>query len=271
MAQKDPAALFYIDNWLTSTAEMDADCRGWYLNLILHQYDKKDLPNDIEKLAVLAGVKFSEFERFKQVFKQVLEQKFTKKENNFAKNILSNREQFKEKRTRSGNIGVILKMALSMNYLDKKNSFILKSHLYTLTEQQIEDAKDKQVLKQMVDHLLKLYINGNGNNIIGIKEEEKKEKIQENEIGGERIKEIATKVWTDKIWAEQISIANHLKPTELRLWMGQFNASVMNDSISDFDEKKYKKMFGGWLKTQQSKGYQLPKQQFTQVDVLKKI
>ena len=73
---KDPAALMYIDTWLTSTAEMDADVRGWYLNLILHNYDKNDLPNDIEKLAVLAGVKFSEFKRFEQVFKQVFEQRF---------------------------------------------------------------------------------------------------------------------------------------------------------------------------------------------------
>jgi len=72
---KDPAVLFFISDWLTSTAEMDSDCRGWYLNLILHQYDKKDLPDDIEKLAVLAGVKFSEFERFKQVFENEIKSK----------------------------------------------------------------------------------------------------------------------------------------------------------------------------------------------------
>ena len=103
---KDPACLFYIDTWLSATAEMDSDVRGWYLNLILHQYDKKDLPNDIEKLAVLAGVKFSEFERFKQMYEQVLKQKFKQNENNrlennFAKQIITNREQFKDKRQKS--------------------------------------------------------------------------------------------------------------------------------------------------------------------------
>ena len=73
---KDPAVLFYINDWLSSTAEMDADVRGWYLNLLLHNYDKKTLPNNVEKLAVLCNVKFSEYERFKQVFEQVLKQKF---------------------------------------------------------------------------------------------------------------------------------------------------------------------------------------------------
>lgn len=68
---KDPAVLFFIDTWLSATAEMDSDTKGWYLDLILHQYDKKDLPNDIENLAKLAGVKFSEYERFKQVFEQI--------------------------------------------------------------------------------------------------------------------------------------------------------------------------------------------------------
>ena len=73
---KNPACLFYINDWLTSTAEMDADCRGWYLNLLLHNYDKETLPNEIEKLAVLCNVKFSEYQRFEQVFEHVLKQKF---------------------------------------------------------------------------------------------------------------------------------------------------------------------------------------------------
>jgi uncharacterized protein YdaU (DUF1376 family) len=83
---KDPAALLYIDTWLTSTAGIDADVRGWYLNLVLHQYDKKDLPNDIEELAVLAGVKFSEYKRFEHVFEHVFKQKFKINENGRLEN-----------------------------------------------------------------------------------------------------------------------------------------------------------------------------------------
>lgn len=161
---KDPACLFYIDTWLSATAEMDSDVRGWYLNLILHQYDKKDLPNDLEKLAVLAGVKFSEFERFKQMFEQVLKHKFQlndnqRLENGYAKSILSGREQFKDKRQKSGNIGVVIKLAKTIKGFTEKHIETLKNHLYTLEINEIEKHKDKQVLEQM----LKLYINENKN------------------------------------------------------------------------------------------------------------
>ena len=155
---KDPAALMYIDTWLTSTAEMDADCRGWYLNLILHQYDKKSLPNDIEKLAVLASVKFSEFQRFKQVFEQMLKQKFDIGEdgrlrNKKADEVLQSRKKFTDKRSKSGSVGVVVKLARTIGY--KPNEIeLLKADLY-LEKVDIEQAKDKQMLKQM----LKLYRN----------------------------------------------------------------------------------------------------------------
>lgn len=165
---KDPACLFYIDTWLSATAEMDSDVRGWYLNLILHQYDKKDLPNDLEKLAVLAGVKFSEFERFKQMFEQVLKQKFEQNENNrlensYAKSILSGREQFKDKRQKSGNIGVVVKLAKTIKGFTELKITKLKNHLYTLENVEIEKYKNEQLLKQMLKQLDKLYINENEN------------------------------------------------------------------------------------------------------------
>jgi hypothetical protein len=161
---KDPACLFYIDTWLSATAEMDSDVRGWYLNLILHQYDKKDLPNDVEKLAVLANVKFSEFERFKHVLEHVLMQKFklneqNRLENGFAKNILEGRERFKEIRTKSGNIGVVIKIAKTIKGFNNKYIEMLKQELFTLNEDEINKHKDKHVL----EHVLKLYINGSVN------------------------------------------------------------------------------------------------------------
>lgn len=172
---KDPAALMYIDTWLTSTAEMDADCRGWYLNLILHQYDKNSLPNDIEKLAVLASVKFSEFERFKKVFEQMLKQRFEVCEdgrlrNKKAEEVLQSRKKFTDKRSKSGSIGVVIKLAKSIGY-DNKQIELLKSDLYS-NKVDIEKAKDKQVLEQM----LKLYVNGDVNGDIDITDNEIKER-----------------------------------------------------------------------------------------------
>ena len=163
---KDPAVLFYIAQWLASTAEMDSDVRGWYLNLILHGYDKNGLPNDVEKLASLAGVKFSEYERFKQVLEQVLMQKLVlnsetgRLENPKSAEILKSREEFKDKRQRSGNIGVVIKLAKTITGFTKKHIDTLKQELYTYSDSEIEAAKNEQVLK----HLLKLYINVNVNN-----------------------------------------------------------------------------------------------------------
>jgi hypothetical protein len=160
---KDPAALLFIDNWLTSTAEMDSDVRGWYLNLILHQFDKKDLPDNIEKLAVLAGVKFSEYERFKQVFEQVFKQKFIlndngRLENPVAKEILRKRENFKEKRSASGKLSYFLKY-ITNNFKPEKALFqFIKEN----ADLQSVDLKDEQVLKQVFEHLSELYINGDG-------------------------------------------------------------------------------------------------------------
>lgn len=83
---KDPAALLYIDSWRTSTTEMDAITRAYYMDLLLHQYDKGSLPNNIEELANICRVRFSEFEQFKQVFEQVLKQKFKENENGRLEN-----------------------------------------------------------------------------------------------------------------------------------------------------------------------------------------
>ena len=160
---KDPAALFYIDTWLTATAEMDADCKGWYLNLILHQYDKKSLPNDLEKLAVLAGVKFSEYDRFKQVFEHVLKHKFTlnetgRLENDFAKNIIQSRELFKDKRSNAG------KMSYCLRYLYKQmpKEYKVKAFIeYFKLNADIEniDTKNEHMIKQVFEQMFELYIN----------------------------------------------------------------------------------------------------------------
>lgn len=172
---KDPAALVYIDTWLSSTAEMDADCRGWYFNLILHQYDKESLPNDIEKLAQLAVVKFSQFERFKQVFEQVLKEKFEVCEdgrirNKKASDIIRGRKKFTEKRSKSGSVGFIVKIANELGFSDSEKHK-LKTDLYS-DKLTIEEAKDKQVLKQM----LELYRNVDEDEDIDRKEDSSKER-----------------------------------------------------------------------------------------------
>jgi len=160
---KDPAALLYIDNWLVSTKCMKADERGWYLNLVLHQYDKGELPYDIEELANLADVRISEFERFKQAWEQVLKHKFKQNENGNlenpnAKEIIRSRENFKDKRSASGKIGYIVKFAINELKATQEQIEFIKSNI-NIDE---IDTKNEQVLKQMLEQIIKLYINGNG-------------------------------------------------------------------------------------------------------------
>lgn len=82
-------------------------------------------------------------------------------------------------------------------------------------------------------------------------------------IGMDVVAQVANKVWNDKKWCESVCQGQYLKSDDLQKWMAQFNASICNDVMPDFTESKYKKLFGGWLNKQRSKGYELPKNQQT--------
>lgn len=76
-------------------------------------------------------------------------------------------------------------------------------------------------------------------------------------VGTDLAVSTAKKVWEDQKWREQTCMAHYLKEEDLKRWMAQFNASVANDIFLNFDELRYKKLFGGWLNKQKSKGYDL--------------
>lgn len=113
----NPAFLMYYKEWLVSTAGWDADERGWFINLLCHQADKPEgLPNDIESLADLAGVKFSQFIRFKECWKRTLEAKFVANDKGLLKNkklekVDTERKEYSEKQAERGLIGYYVKLA----------------------------------------------------------------------------------------------------------------------------------------------------------------
>lgn len=156
---KDPAVLLYVDTWLTSTASMSADCRGWYINLLCHNHDKGELPNDIEELGLLANVRFSDFERFNNVWVSELKKKFVEKENGMLSNpkletIMQTRQRFIEKRSMAGKIGVLVKTTKLITKDADEIDFI-KSKI----EQFESVLPDRDELKQMIKQVLKLYRN----------------------------------------------------------------------------------------------------------------
>jgi hypothetical protein len=149
--KKDFAVLFNIDKWLKATAGMDADARGWYVNLLLHQYDKNGLPNNLEDLALLAGVRFSEFGRFEHVFQHVLKQKFPVCEDDKLRNpimneIMMERNNFQDKRIKAGKVSIALKKyRCSESYNEDCESYF-KSLIDENT-----DINNEQVFQHMLE------------------------------------------------------------------------------------------------------------------------
>jgi hypothetical protein len=92
---------------------MDAATRGYYMDMILHQFDSGSIPNNLEEIANICRVRISEFDKFKQVFEQVLKHKFElndtgRLENPFASEIIRKRELFKSKRSSAGKLSYLV-------------------------------------------------------------------------------------------------------------------------------------------------------------------
>ena len=121
---KDPAFLFYYNNWIASTKGMDADARGWYITLLAHQAEKGSLPDNLEDLASLADVKFSKYNDFTECWKRTLEAKFTKNESGALENlrlksIIEDRREYSNKQKLRGIVGSLIKKAIQSHKLKK--------------------------------------------------------------------------------------------------------------------------------------------------------
>ncbi len=95
--------------------------------------------------------------------------------------------------------------------------------------------------------------------------------IKPEPVGSERAQKAAHESWRDEGWRNNICMAQSLNVDELQKWMAAFNASISNDVIHEFDSRAYRKMFGGWLSRQKSKGYALTNgNSFSDMDKLRK-
>lgn len=171
---KDPAALLYIDIWKSATTEMSAIERAYYMDMILHQYDKGSLPNNIEELANICRVRFSEYKQFEHVFEHVLKQKFElntngRLENHFASEIIRKRQKFLDKRSNAGKISYMIRFI--------KKHFKVKKDFLEWIKSNINfdeiDMKNEQVFKQVIEQKIELYINEDENEDINVDKDEK--------------------------------------------------------------------------------------------------
>lgn len=168
---KDPAFLLYYKDILVSCADWDANVLGWYMRLICHQADKPEgLPDDIEALAQLAGVKISQYTLFCECFKRTLQAKFEtnalgKLVNKRLSQVLSERGNYVNKQALRGTVGYFIKQAKKQGIEDENTLHLLSEALFS--EIKLEHTKEERDVsfKRMLKALL---VNANA---IGNKDE----------------------------------------------------------------------------------------------------
>ena len=250
---KDPAALVYIDKWVAATNGMKAEFRAWYFDLMLYQFDKGPIPDDLDEMAGICRVRPSEYNLFNQMVNQVVKQKFKQNEkgqwvNSFADEVISKRKTFKEKRTKSSNIGVVVKMARKIEGVTEAAISKLKNDLYHLSLEDIEKFKNQNVLNQKVNHLVNLYINV-----------DEDEDIYINKLKGGVGEKTAYEVLKAKAptWVEQFEMRVVKEIQDYETFKTNFEYAVEKDKIS-FDQEKLlklrlEKLYTNWDKTPKKK------------------
>lgn len=154
---EDPAFLVYYKDILVSCADWDADILGWYLRLLCHQADKPGgLPDDIESLATLAGVKFSKFERFNDCWKHTLKAKFEANDQGLLYNekqdgLLNDRRNYKEKQAKRGLIGSYVKKAKGTGKLTPYQLGLIADHLFRVISPENSKEDNEGAYKRTLD------------------------------------------------------------------------------------------------------------------------
>ena len=126
-----------------------------------------------------------------------------------------------------------------------------------------DDYKEVQVnfdlLKAKIQANNQAKIQANAESNTEYESEYKNTIPKQEELGIEFVKNTANEVWKDKIWIEQLCMANGMKLENAKDWMAQFNLSISQDVIVDFNSSRYKKMFGGWLRDKLGNGKKIVK------------
>jgi hypothetical protein len=181
---KDPAFLFYYSDWLSSTNSLKADERGYYIQLLANQASLGSLPNDIEELANLAGVRFSEYEHFKHVFKHTLKAKFTVSSNGRLVNmklveIQQKRNNYSVKQSTRGSVGAKIKKAVKELNLNKSQQTTLRQYAkdFKLYETDLEkiETSFKHMLKAFIENEIENINKSKSENNGGVGEKEKQQ------------------------------------------------------------------------------------------------
>ena len=172
---KDPAFLIMYKDILVSCADWDPDVLGWYLRLLCHQADKQGgLSPDLENLAALANVKFSQYARFSECWERMLKHKFELNDEGLLINLvqdgyLKDRREYKDKQALRGLVGYYVKLLKKEKSLTPKQINDITPLLFEClsnenTKEENEGAfkRTLEAYKEDVDAIADG--NGDGNN-----------------------------------------------------------------------------------------------------------
>tara|TARA_R110000822_G_scaffold14427_6_gene50815 strand:+ start:11456 stop:12385 length:930 start_codon:yes stop_codon:yes gene_type:complete len=271
---KDPAFLFYYKDFDSDTADWEADTVGWYLRLLIFQAGNGYVPEELEELAQVSRVKFSEYEKFCDRWALRLAMKFETLSDGKLYNVKLSKVQAERKQ------GAIKKSVLAVfgNYIKQsdltadaekyiKSSFHRETYFYTILDAELRKSKILKFLKNIHEEYNERYAKRNatvkrsqqGNAIANaiVKENINKEKggVGEKEGGFPELELSLLKSQIENEFSWKETVTRNMREVDSSFsliifegYLEQFIKTLENDDDTCKTLKDFKKHFSRWLK-----------------------
>lgn len=153
---KDPAFLLYYKDLDADTSSWEADALGWYMRLLCCQAENGFIPENLEEIAQVARVRFSEYEIFCDRWRTRLASKFVslsegKVYNKKLARVMQDRKLHAQKKSILASFANILKYG---DYTDAQVNKIKKAFDYKDFTEHTSLEKRKKLIKEWVDSIL---------------------------------------------------------------------------------------------------------------------
>lgn len=233
---KDPAFLFYTNDFQGGTIDMSCEEVGAYLRLLMYQHQHDKIPNNKERLMRITGI-FSE-EKFDVVW-EVVGKKFNRTVDHLVNERLkqetTKRTEFKPKKIASASLaGLISKSDLTKKQVAEiKKAFTINDFV----NYPIDEIKNivREWFNQMVNHLV-------SHSVSNIENENVNENIdRDKEKGGMGEKTIREKNGSEKVqFAEFVSMTN-VEYSTLVTELGDADTKRCIEILDDYKGSKGRK------------------------------
>lgn len=178
---KDPAFLFYSNDFYEGTRTMLPEERACYIDLLIYQHQNGSIPDDPKRLAMYCSGCSA------KMVNQVLNQKFIKTDNGWVNQVMQkhtkNRSKYRPKKIASATLAGLISSSKNLTEKQKKeiksnfriNDFtsenqplddnsvkkMVNEWFNQMVNQMVEQNDNQTVNKETVDHLVNNLENGN--------------------------------------------------------------------------------------------------------------